>query len=221
MDVVDGVLARQSLRVQTISHHGESSSRTTNHNTEEYVNLAVSIFEKAKTDMPDTLNEIVDLRKLVALREAGWPVLRLGLNWFANYSHESILNLPLDMSRIVPLQCGQVEEIRPEHTKLLQISDEQSTVSVSLCILAGSNNKLAIGLLSSLDSAIYSMIRETKSNSLSETSDGSLVLSLSGVELKFSLISNAATRGDTTHLTLMALKLYRSFIDSRGKSIDL
>lgn len=224
MDVIDGVLANQTLRVQTISNHGElaKASKWASY-TEEHVGLAVEIFEKAKNNVSDTSAEIEDLRKLVTLKQSGWPILRLGLGWYVNYSHESVLNLPLDMNRVVPLNSGEVEDLQSIHKQLLIISLGAQSVSISQKLLANSESKLALGLLSSLDSAIYFLIRETMAASISDVSDGIVVESSIGDFLKFSLVDHGSVncQDEDNYLLLLALKMYRSFIESRGKDVGL
>jgi hypothetical protein len=224
MDVIDGVLANQTLRVQTISCHGESAKESKRASyTEEHINLAVEIFMQAKNHVPDTSAEIEDLRKLVSLKQSGWPVLRLGLGWYVNYSHESILNLPLDMNRIVPVSAGKVKELESEHRQLLTISLGTQVVSISQQLLVYSESTLGLGLLSSLDIAIYSLIREKMAESLSDYSCGIVIQSSTGALLKVSLVDHGSVKceNDSSLLPLLAIKIYNSFIKSRGKDIDL
>lgn len=220
MELLDSILDKRLLSVQAVSNHSDSSSRQSPLTTgptinEECVLIAKDIFQKAYSHSKETSEDLPALKRLSNLRDAGWPLIRIGADWHVNYGYQSLLNLPLDPSCIVPID-GSGQPFNWTAPKLLRISRTGiAAESITLGSMLAGDSILATLLMSSIDTAIFRRLLSISAKNLSRLSMDSF--EIDGLVYELHEGQHHSSLTIDPELLGRALSLYKNFIVSCGE----
>lgn len=238
LDVVDNLIASQRLSISTISKH---NSGLASKNPEALVELgtkkccafAKSLFQNAALKVNESLqanNSAQEIACLVELARLGWPLLRIGQKWFVNYGYEALLNLPHNNESIAGIVFTDHQpkltfsSIQPVKLKITLDNDKCFCFADQVPI---TNNYLHDALqrarLQTLDRALLDLIRSSYSeNTIADQNLSSILdIHFNSRSCRFELVDNKDVIMIDLQATALGAQLYRSFVDSRAKFVNL
>lgn len=223
LDLIDSILERGTLAVQPVAPHGRKRPPPPLDLAGKNAGYARSIFQRAY-DAVRPPEDLGDLAQLVELRQLGWPLFKVGLGWVVNFSAGVLMNLPPDLGCVLPIDPGRLHEIAVPAVcrRYLRVTVGGSSFMLAQRVpaeaptpTAHAHGLLTLARISTLDAAILRRLRSQHGCGASLDH----AFELEGV--LFELTDSMGAPGAGPEARATAAAVYRSFLGSRGRVVDI